>query len=103
MPMINRDFGELQFNSDSFFVLSIISKWREKSKNPELIEIADSLVRMQVYVSGLNLERYSYDNVVSELRSEKNKSIMKCRELETELEKLKNFINIIKNQENEQN
>lgn len=79
-----KDFQQLQYLTSMDTALNIVKKWNDNSDNKELRELINALVDINVYVSSLELERRSFDNIVSELRLSKNRAVLRARKAEDE-------------------
>lgn len=79
-----KDFQQLQYLASMDTALNIVKKWNDTSDNKELKQLINALVDINVYVSSLELERRSFDNIVSELRLSKNRAVLRARKAEDE-------------------
>jgi hypothetical protein len=78
-----KDFQQLQYLASMDSALNIVKSWLDaKPENKELQELAKGLMDISVYVSGLELERRGFDNIVSELRSGRNRAVIRARKSE---------------------
>lgn len=78
-----KDFQQLQYLASIDTALNIVKSWLDaKPENKELQELAKSLMDISIYVSGLELERRSFDTIVTDLRLAKNRAVMRARNAE---------------------
>lgn len=78
-----RDFQQLQYLASMDTALNIVKSWLDaKPENKELQELAKGLMDISIYVSGLELERRSFDTIVTDLRLAKNRAVMRARNAE---------------------
>lgn len=78
-----KDFQQLQYLASMDAALNIVKSWLDaKPENKELQELAKGLMDISIYVSGLELERRSFDTIVTDLRLAKNRAIMRARNAE---------------------
>jgi len=78
-----KDFQQLQYLASMDTALNIVKSWLDaKPENKELQELAKGLMDISIYVSGLELERRSFDTIVTDLRLAKNRAIMRARNAE---------------------
>lgn len=78
-----KDFQQLQYLASMDSALNIVKSWLDaKPENKELQELAKGLMDISIYVSGLELERRSFDTIVTDLRLAKNRAVMRARNAE---------------------
>lgn len=78
-----KDFQQLQYLASIDTALNIVKSWLDaKPENKELQELAKGLMDISIYVSGLELERRSFDTIVTDLRLAKNRAVMRARNAE---------------------
>ena len=78
-----KDFQQLQYLASMDTALNIVKSWLDaKPKNKELQELAKGLMDINIYVSSLELERRSFDTIVTDLRLAKNRAVMRARNAE---------------------
>jgi len=78
-----KDFQQLQYLASMDTALNIVKSWLDaKPENKELQELAKGLMDISIYVSGLELERRSFDTIVTDLRLAKNRAVMRARNAE---------------------
>ena len=78
-----KDFQQLQYLASMDTALNIVKSWLDaKPENKELQELAKGLMDISIYVSGLELERRSFDTIVTDLRLSKNRAVMRARNAE---------------------
>lgn len=85
---MTRDLLLLQYNADIVQVLEILKKWRTNSKNPELVQFTDAMLRINKYVNAMQLERTSFDRIISEQRADKLRAIDRATRAENELNEI---------------
>jgi len=79
--------------------LQLAKDWRDKSpENKEVQELADALIDVSIYNAGLEMERREFSMLVSELRSDKNRAILRARKSEELVEPLQQENIKLKNQ-----
>ena len=78
-----KDFQQLQYLASMDSALNIVKSWLDaKPENKELQELAKGLMDISIYVSGLELERRSFDTIITDLRLAKNRAVMRARNAE---------------------
>jgi len=78
-----KDFQQLQYLASMDTALNIVKSWLDaKPENKELQELAKGLMDISIYVSGLELERRSFDTIVTDLRLAKNRAVVRARNSE---------------------
>lgn len=82
-----RDLTGLQYLADMDDLLTILRGWVDKSDNKELEEFSQKVIRVFFYVNELERERLSFDNIISEMRDQKNKALIKLQEVKDKLNK----------------
>lgn len=82
-----RDLTGLQYLADMDDLLTILRGWVDKSDNKELEEFSQRVIRVFFYVNELERERLSFDNIISEMRDQKNKALIKLQEVKDKLNK----------------
>ena len=75
-----RNLGQLQYTADMDLVLNLIKDKYQDLETP--------IINIFFYVSQLELERRSFDNVIDELRGDKHRAIKRARKSEEQNEKL---------------
>jgi hypothetical protein len=82
--------NDLLYYNDIGLAVALVKKWLDaKPDNKDLQELAKALCSISFYVNSLTLDRYSYTQLISEARNERNKAILKLREIAEENVKLK--------------
>lgn len=82
-----RDLTGLQYLADMDDLLTILRGWVDKSDNKELEEFSQKVIRVFFYVNELERERLSFDNIITEMRDQKNKALIKLQEVKDKLNK----------------
>ena len=82
-----RDLTGLQYLADMDDLLTILRGWVNKSDNKELEEFSQKVIRVFFYVNELERERLSFDNIITEMRDQKNKALIKLQEVKDKLNK----------------
>ena len=78
-----KDFQQLQYLASMDTALNIVKSWLDaKPENKELQELSKALIDISIYVSGLELERRSFDTIVTDLRLAKNRAVLRARNAE---------------------
>ena len=78
-----KDFQQLQYLASMDTALNIAKTWLDaKPENKDLQELTRCLIDVTAYVSGLELERRGFDKIVSELRSGRNRAVLRARKSE---------------------
>ena len=78
-----KDFQQLQYLASMDTALNTVKTWLDaKPDNKELQELSKCLVDVMTYVCGLELERRGFDSIVSELRSGRNRAVLRARKSE---------------------
>lgn len=89
--------NDLLYFSDIELSLRIVSSWLEaRPDNLELRKLSKALVGVSFYVNKLQLERYSYEQLIGNYRQDKNRAIMRSRKAEEQIEKLEEQIKLAK-------
>ena len=82
-----KDLTGLQYLADMDDLLTILRGWVNKSDNKELEEFSQKVIRVFFYVNELERERLSFDNIITEMRDQKNKALIKLQEIKDKLNK----------------
>ena len=78
-----KDLQQLQYLASMESALKVAQSWLDvKPNNKELQTLASSLIDISIYVSGLELERRSFDTIIADLRLSKNRAVMRARNAE---------------------
>ena len=93
---------DLEYFGAFTYCAEMVLKWEKmKPDNPEIKEFARSIAVVFFYVNEIQNDRLMYDKAMSEMRSDKNRAILRSRkseaqitELQNEIKKLKSIINI---------
>ena len=81
--------NDLLYYTDMELLSSLVLKWvKAKPDNKELKAISDAVCSITIYVNSLQMDRNSYNQLISEWRSERNNAILKCRAAEEKIEQL---------------
>jgi len=72
--------GDLQCFADQDLILNMLIKWQGASNNPELNEVASAFTRVFVHKANMDLEAHSYQRILSQSRSQKNRVISNGRQ-----------------------
>ena len=102
---INHDKAEvlkdIEYNNHTTICLELLNKWKKDSKNKELQEFILSFLETVFYTNTLQRDRFIFNKIVEEYRSDKNRAIERARKseakvekLEEQIEKLKKLINL---------
>jgi len=76
----------LQKCSDQNVILDILMKWADKSDNKELDLMQAAFMRVFVYTNNLELRDYGFNRLISEARSDRNRAVLRARNVEKALE-----------------
>jgi hypothetical protein len=98
---LKRDLNGLQYDSDILEVIGRLKEWRKNSDNPDLLKFTDAMLRITFYVNSLQLEKYSFDRIISEMRSQRNDALIRIQKLEEKLEEYEPTSEIDQKFENE--
>lgn len=93
---------DLEYYGAFTYCAEMVLKWEKmKPDNPELQEFSRSIAVVFFYVNEIQNDRLMYDKAMSEMRSDKNRAVLRSRkseqqitELQNELKKLKSIINL---------
>jgi len=78
-----KDFQQLQYLASMESALKVAQSWLDvKPNNKELQTLVSSLIDINVYLSSLELERRSFDTIVTDLRLSKNRAVVRARNSE---------------------
>lgn len=102
---INYDKSEvlkdIEYNNHTSICLELLNKWKKESKNKELQEFILSFLETVFYTNTLQRDRFIFNKIVEEYRSDKLRAIERARKadekvekLEEQIEKLKKLINL---------
>lgn len=98
---MKRDLNSLQYDADILEVMARLKQWRNDSSNPDLLKFTDAMLRITFYVNSLQLERHSFDRIISEMRSQRNDALIRIQKLEEKLEEYEPTSEIDQKFENE--
>ena len=88
---------DLEYYGAFTYCAEMILKWEKmKPDNPELQELSHSIAVVFFYVNEIQNDRLMYDKAMSEMRSDKNRAILRSRKSEEEIKKLQKEINRFK-------
>jgi len=92
---------DIEYNNHTTICLEILNKWKKDSKNKELQDFILSFLETVFYTNTLQRDRFIFNKIVEEYRSDKNRAIERARKseakvkkLEEQIEKLKKLINL---------
>tara|TARA_R110000803_G_scaffold852_2_gene2988 strand:+ start:4846 stop:5145 length:300 start_codon:yes stop_codon:yes gene_type:complete len=91
------NLAKLQAQADQDYILTVLKEWTDKSKDDKLQELTMSQIRLFTYINTLELEAYSYNKIVGEFRSERNRAIMRTRNAEGERDFLETKVKDLEN------
>ena len=91
------NLAKLQAQADQDYILTVLKEWTDKSKDDKLKELTMSQIRLFTYINTLELEAYSYNKIVGEFRSERNRAIMRTRNAEGERDFLETKVKDLEN------
>ena len=94
---MNRDLQGLRYAAAMDSAITIVKGWVDKTDNKEAKEVLTSLTDIFIYNSGLELERRTFDSLIDEYKSERNRAIMRARRAEEKLEPLQKENTKLKN------
>ena len=86
--MIKPSIESIQSTSDMNTISTILHKWSVKSDNLELAELSGAFVRLFTYTNSLELKEFSFENLISQMREDKNRAILRARRSEKRIEEL---------------
>lgn len=93
---MNRDLQGLRYAAAIDSAIKIVKGWVDKSDNAEAKEVLTGLTDIFIYNSGLELERRTFDSLIDEYKSERNRAIMRARRAEEKLEPLQKEVRELK-------
>tara|TARA_B100000768_G_scaffold146783_1_gene139995 strand:+ start:286 stop:597 length:312 start_codon:yes stop_codon:yes gene_type:complete len=77
----------LQKGQDQNLICDVLGKWLDaKPDNKELGEMYNAFLRVFVYTNNLELRDYGFNRLISEARSDRNRAVLRARNVEKELE-----------------
>lgn len=92
---------DIEYNNHTTICLEILNKWKKDSKNKELQDFILSFLETVFYTNTLQRDRFIFNKIVEEYRSDKLRAIERARrseaevnKLEEQIEKLKKLINL---------
>jgi len=92
MNTVQRNLLKLQSDSDILMLLGLAKKWRSQSENEEIKEMADTVLRLNAYISSLHLERYSFDRLISESMASNHRMLERAERAEKRIQELEEQI-----------
>ena len=92
MNTVQRNLLKLQSDSDILMLLGLAKKWRSQSENEEIKEMADTVLRLNAYISSLHLERYSFDRLISESMASNHRVLERAERAEKRIQELEEQI-----------
>tara|TARA_R110002012_G_scaffold318390_1_gene536784 strand:- start:56 stop:364 length:309 start_codon:yes stop_codon:yes gene_type:complete len=91
---MNNSLMNMRYQASITQALELAKKWRDKAPdNQEVQDLANCLIDVSIYNAGLEMERREFSMLVSELRSDKNRAILRARKAEETIEPLQNRLN----------
>ena len=93
MKVVERNLLKLQSDSDILMLLGLAKKWRSQSDKEEIKEMADTVLRLNSYLSTLHLERYSFDRLISESMASSHRMIDRAERAEKKIQELEDQLN----------
>lgn len=89
--------NDLLFHTDLHLCCELVSKWlKSKPDNKELNALSKGLVGITFYTNKLQLDRHSFDKVISMYRQDKCRAVERARAAEEKVEELENKLKIAK-------
>ena len=92
MNTVQRNLLKLQSDSDILMLLGLAKKWRSQSDNEDIKEMADTVLRLNAYISSLHLERYSFDRLISESMASNHRMLERAERAEKRIQELEEQI-----------
>ena len=92
MNTVQRNLLKLQSDSDILMLLGLAKKWRSQSENEDIKEMADTVLRLNAYISSLHLERYSFDRLISESMASNHRMLERAERAEKRIQELEEQI-----------
>ena len=92
MNTVQRNLLKLQSDSDILMLLGLAKKWRSQSENEDIKEMADTVLRLNAYISSLHLERYSFDRLISESMASNHRMLVRAERAEKRIQELEEQI-----------
>lgn len=88
---------DLMYSTDCNVVGGVLKKWlNAKPNNTELREVVKSYMSMVFYTNKLQMERYAFNEIISNARDERNQAILRARSAEQEIKNLQEQIKLSK-------
>ncbi len=89
--------NDLLFYSDLHLCCELVNKWlKAKPDNKELNAICKSLIGITFYTNKLQMDRKSYDHVISMYRQDKCRAVERARAAEKKVEDLEEKLKLEK-------
>ena len=92
---------DIEYYNNTELCISLLQKWKAKSKNPELKDFTYFFLQVLFYGTCLQQDRFIHNKIVSEFRNDKIRAVERARkadakvlELEDQVKKLKKIINL---------
>ena len=80
---MNNTLMNMRYQASITVALELAKKWRDSAPdNKDVNSLADALVDVSIYNAGLEMERREFSMLVSELRADKNRAILRARNSE---------------------
>ena len=90
---MNNSLMNMRYQASITQALELTKKWRDKApENKEVNELANALIDVSIYNAGLEMERREFSMLVSELRSDKNRAILRARKAEESINPLQDKV-----------
>tara|TARA_R110002049_G_scaffold58403_1_gene158888 strand:+ start:44 stop:352 length:309 start_codon:yes stop_codon:yes gene_type:complete len=91
---MNNSLMNMRYQASITQALELAKKWRDKAPdNKEVQDLANCLIDVSIYNAGLEMERREFSMLVSELRSDKNRAVLRARRAEETIEPLQDRLN----------
>lgn len=91
-----RDLNKLQYLADIEDSIGLVLGWQKKRDSKELKRLSDNLMRISFYVNSLELERFSFDKIISESISDKTRAVERARLADEKIQQLEQQIKQLK-------
>ena len=91
-----RDLNKLQYLADIEDSMTMVLGWQKTRDSKELKKLSDNLMRISFYVNSLELERFSYDKIITEFRHDKLRAVERARSADEKIEQLEQQVKQLK-------
>lgn len=82
---MDRNLLKVQNGADQLEILTILADWAKKSENKELQALQMAMYRQMTYISSLEMERFTFDRIISEAISDKHRALKRAQTAEEKI------------------